>query len=86
MIAVWWGRGLGTVSAEVSLALAIEALAFIHEASTFVCCHTTGASMAQCGVHGVGVSLSSFTVKPLAPLVQVLLFQRGLVLLIVIDS
>src|SRR6267378_3951493 len=63
-IAVGWGRGLRTVSAKVSFALAIEALAFIHEACAFVSGHATGTSMARGSIHGIWVALSTFAVKP----------------------
>ena len=69
----------------MSLALAVEALAFVHKTCVFFCGHTAGTSTARCHIHGVGITFSAFTVKSLTPLVQILPFGWGLVLLVVTD-
>jgi len=53
--------------AEVSLLLAIEALAFVHKARAFVCGHSLGAGTARRGIHGVRIFFSTFAVEPLLP-------------------
>ncbi len=68
-VSVWWGRGLRTISAEMSFLLAVEALAFIHEVSAFFSGHAAGMSMAWSCVHGIGILTSTFAVESLSPLV-----------------
>ncbi len=82
---VGWGRGLGTISTEVSLSLAIEALAFIHKACAFFSGHASGMSMAWGCVHGVWIVTSSFAIKSLMPFVQIFLLGR-LILLFIVNS
>jgi len=84
-IAVGWGRGLGTVSTEMSFSLAIEALAFVHKVCVFFGGHAAGASMAWCCIHGIRITVSTFTVESLTPLVQILFLERGLVLFVIVD-
>ena len=74
-VAVGWRRGLGTVLTEMSLPLAIEALAFIYKVGPFFSSHATGASTTQRRIHGIVVTISMFTVESLTPLVQILLFR-----------
>src|SRR6266404_2232403 len=70
----------------MSLSLAVEALAFVHEASAFFGGHAVSASPSWCGVHSVGVFVSTFTIKSLSPSIQVFFLRRGLFFLGVSNS
>jgi len=58
----------------MSLALVVETLAFIYKARVFVGSQVAGMSMAQSHIHGIWITVRTFTIESLTPLVQVPFF------------